>query len=152
MIRIRKANPGDEYIIQELVGKVLNDYDLKLNTLTIDKDITDVNKNYFSKNGWFAILEYDAKPVGTYGIYRIDDNVCELRKMYLLNEFQGKGLGKMMMEDAVEIARRLGYKKMILETNMVLYKAVQLYQKFGFIEYKPSHLSERCDFAMWKEL
>ena len=152
MAKIRKAHTGDENVIQELVGKVLNDYDLRLNTLTIDKDITNVYNHYFSKNGWFAVLEYNAKPVGTYGIYRIDDNVCELRKMYLLNECQGEGLGKMMMEDAIEVARKLGYKKMILETNKVLYKAVQLYQKFGFVEYKPSHLSERCDFAMWKVL
>ena len=152
MFKIRKANIGEEALILELVKKVLNDYGLTVNTLTTDKDITDIEKHYFSNNGWFAVLEYNEKLIGTYGIFRIEDNMCELRKMYLLSEYQGRGLGKMMMEDAVKIAKGLGYKKMMLETNKVLFKAMQLYQKFGFVEYKPSHLSERCDFAMWKEL
>ena len=152
MIKIRRANTGEENIILVLVKTVLNDYGLTVNTLTTDKDITDLEKYYFRNNGWFAVLECNEKPVGTYGIYGMKNNVCELRKMYLLKEYQGRGLGKMMMEDAMEVARGLGYKRMILETNKVMFKAMHLYQKFGFIEYKPSHLSDRCDFAMWKEL
>lgn len=152
MYKIRKANTEEQFIILELVGKVLADYDLAVNTKSTDKDITDLNQHYFDNNGWFAVLEQNEKIIGTYGIYRTDNNVCELRKMYLLKEYQGLGLGKIMLDDALEVAKKLGYNKMILETNKVLQKAMQLYKKYGFIEYHPSHLSDRCDFAMLKKL
>jgi putative acetyltransferase len=72
--------------------------------------------------------------------------------MYLLAEYQGQGLGRSMMEDALKRAVELGYKEMILETNTLLDKAIRLYRKYGFEEYAPGHLSDRCDLAMKKKL
>ena len=62
--------------------------------------------------------------------------------MYLLNNYQGQGLGKLMMEDAFKKARELGYLKIVLETNKLLDKAITLYGKYGFVQYNPSHLSD----------
>lgn len=145
---LRKAEKIEGYQLLELVNKVLGDYGLKIDPLETDKDLLDLDKFYFNKNGWFSVLEIDKNIIGSYGIYFIDVNTCELRKMYVLKEFQGKGYGKLLLEDSISKAKELGFKKIILETNRKLDKAVTLYLKYGFEEFKPDHLSERCDFAM----
>jgi putative acetyltransferase len=151
MVNLRKAKRGEESEIMNLVKSVLSDYGLKTDPVT-DQDISDLDQEYFYKNGWFSVLENSNKIIGTYGIYRIDKKICELRKMYLLPAYQGKGLGKFLLAEALKKAKELGYTEIILETNKVLDKAISLYGKNGFVEYKPAHLCDRCDFAMRKEL
>ena len=67
--------------------------------------------------------------------------------MYLQKAYRGKGLGKFLLEDALSRARQLGFKTMILETASVLKEAIALYKNYGFVEYQPDHMSERCDQA-----
>ena len=152
MYNLRKANAGEEARIFDLVKKVLSDYGLKVNPKETDQDLSDLNKFYFDNQGWFGVIEYAGEIIGSYGIFRVNEKICELRKMYLLPGYQGKGLGRIMMEDAIQQAKALGYAEIILETNTLLDKAIHLYKKYGFEEYKPSHLSDRCDYAMRKEI
>jgi putative acetyltransferase len=152
MCNLRKAKNGEEEKILDLVREVLSDYGLEVSPEETDKDLSDLNKFYFNNNGWFSVIDYGGEIIGSYGIYRVHDKVCELRKMYLLPEHHGKGLGRLMMEDAIQQAKALGYTEIVLETNTLLDKAIHLYRKFGFEEYHPSHLSDRCDLAMRKEI
>lgn len=152
MPELRKADNTDQHNIFLLVKTVLSDYGLKTDPERTDKDISDLDLYYFKNKGWFAVIEDKGKIIGSYGIYHIDDYTCELRKMYLLPGFQGQGLGKLMMQDAIHRAEKLGYNEMILETNKVLDKAIGLYKKYGFTEFVPEHLSSRCDLAMKKHI
>jgi len=72
---------------------------------------------------------------------------CELRKMYLHRDYRGKGLGRGLLEHALAEARRLGFKRVTLETASVLKEAIRLYESYGFKPYRPAHLSCRCDQA-----
>ncbi len=147
MYIIRKANKGEGCKIFDLVRIVLNDYGLT-HPLETCKDLSDLEKYYFNNNGWFAVINKDNETIGSYGIYKINNKTCELRKMYLLQDYQGQGLGKLMMENALKKAKDLGYDEIILETNSLLNKAIGLYKKFGFVEYYPNHLPDRCNLAM----
>jgi len=144
----RKARDVEENEIFNLVGIVLQEYGITTNAAETDKDLSDLNKYYFNRKGWFEVLEDEGKIIGCYGIYRINDSTCELRKMYLLPSYQGKGLGKLMMDAAIKKAKLLGYSEVILESNQLLKKALGLYKIYGFMEYKPDHFSDRCDLAM----
>jgi len=150
IFKIPKLDDQDK--ILALIEKILKEYDLSISPSETDKDLSDIHHYYFKNNGLFEILEENGALIGTYGLYAISKAVCELRKMYLLPSHQGKGLGKLIMDRAIQKAKELGYKTMILETNQKLDKAVGLYKKYGFIEYQPDHLSDRCDIAMKKEL
>ena len=145
----RKAETKDQEQIYSLVKEVLSTYGLKTDPEETDKDILDLKLYYFNNNGWFEIIEDEyEKIIGSYGIIKISDTLCELRKMYLKKGYQGKGLGKEMMERSIQKAKELSYKEIILETNKVLIKAIGLYKKFGFKEFTPEHLSDRCDQSM----
>ena len=150
-ITIRKARSGEEPKVLELVKEVLNSYGLELNQECEDLDITDISKYYFNNNGDFEIIEFQGKIIGTYGIYKIDENTCELRKMYLNKNFQGMGLGNIMIENSFKLAKILEYKRITLQTNSALYKAVKLYKKYGFEDFNEDVCS-RCDIAMMKDI
>ncbi len=152
MIHFRKANKSDEYKIKHLIKDILDAYEIYVNRSEIDEDLSDIEKYYFNNNGWFEILEDENQLLGSYGIYKIDNTTCELRKMYLSENLRGKGFGKQMMNKAIQKASELGYSTMILETNKQLDKAVGLYRKCGFEPYTPSHFIDCCDFAMKREI
>lgn len=148
---VRKARAGDEAEILNLVKEALEPYGLQLNPEGEDLDVTDIPKYYMENHGDFEVIEFMGTIIGSYGIYRIDSETCELRKMYLKKNFQGMGLGNIMLENSLKIATSLGYKRMTLQTNSLLYKAIKLYKKYGFEELK-EEVCERCDLAMFRDI
>lgn len=148
---IRKSRAGDELGVLNLVKEVLEPYGLELNPSGEDLDITNIPKYYMENHGDFEVIEFMGNIIGSYGIYRIDTETCELRKMYLKQNFQGMGLGNIMIENSFKIAKSLGYKRIILQTNSLLYKATKLYKKYGFEELK-EEVCKRCDLAMVRNI
>ena len=124
MITYRLAKNGDEKEVLKVIGEALSKYGLSLEPNGEDFDVSDIEKYYLNNSGWFEVVLDDNKIVGSVGVYHIDENECELRKMYLLEGYQGKGIGKKLMDDALNMGRELGYKVMTLQTNSLLHKAI----------------------------
>jgi putative acetyltransferase len=151
--RLRLANNKDCVKVTELVYGVLREYDLRPDPGATDVDLKDIEQSYFERGGAFYVLEEkDGAIIASYGLYPLDKAACELRKMYLHSSYRGKGLGKLLLEDALAKARQIGFKKMTLETASVLKEAISLYKSYGFVEYEPEHMSSRCDQAFMLEL
>ncbi len=152
-LRLRVGRKGDEAGIRALVFGVLADYELRPNPEHTDRDLQNIEETYINAGGAFYVLENEkGEIVGTLGLCRIDEQTCELRKMYLAQAYRGRGLGKKLMEKALAEARRLGFEKMILETASVLTEAIQLYRNYGFSPFESEHLSCRCDQAYYLAL
>lgn len=146
--RLRLANNKDCVKVTELVYSVLQEYNLRPDPGATDVDLKDIEQSYFERGGAFYVLEEkDGAIIAAYGLYPVDKGTCELRKMYMHRSYRGKGLGKLLLEDALSKAGQIGFKKMILETASVLKEAISLYKSYGFVEYEPEHLSIRCDQA-----
>jgi len=146
------ATNADTVAIRELVFSVLQEYSLSLDPQDTDRDLDDIEGNYHARNGHFVVVEDGGRIVACMGLFALDEYTCELRKMYTQPAVRGKGLGKQLMEHAVARARELGYSRMVLETATVLKEAISLYKKYGFREYRPAHLSCRCDQAFELDL
>ncbi len=142
----------DGKAVLALIEEILHSYGLEINPAEVDSDLLDIEANYFGNNGWFEVCEQDGRIIGSYGLYRLSNDTCELRKMYVHPASRGLGIGKSMMDRAIMKAGELLYKTIVLESNRRLDMARTLYEKYGFTEYHPPHLSQRCDFAMKKEL
>ena len=151
MITYRLAKNGDEKEVLKVIGDALSKYGLGLEPDGADFDVSDIEKYYLNNSGWFEVVLDDNKIIGSVGVYHISDDECELRKMYLLEDYQGKGIGKKLMDDALNMGRELGYKVMTLQTNSLLHKAIPLYEKSGF-KYNSSEVCSRCDISMEKRL
>ncbi|MHC4743783.1 MAG: GNAT family N-acetyltransferase [Planctomycetota bacterium] len=151
--KLRPADNRDCERVAALVFGVLREYNLKPDPDCTDADLKDIQNSYFDRGGAFYVLEdKSGSVIGAYGLYPAERTTCELRKMYLQKSFRGNGLGKLLLEDALANARRMGFVRMTLETASVLVEAIGLYRSYGFVEYKPEHLSARCDQAFVLEL
>jgi N-acetylglutamate synthase-like GNAT family acetyltransferase len=71
----------------------------------------------------------EEKMLGCCMLVREDDRSCRLRQMAVLNNLQGKGIGRALMHFAENIARDLGYKKIIMHARKT---ALGFYEKLGY--------------------
>lgn len=151
--RLRRATNADCEPVKTLVFTVLGEYGLKPDPGVTDADLDDIERSYFARGGTFCVLEdEDSSVVGAYGLYPVEGQTCELRKMYLRRTHRGRGLGKLLLEDALASARQLGFTTLTLETASVLKEAIALYKRYGFAPCPSDHLAARCDQAYALEL
>ena len=147
--RIREATNRDIPSIRNVVFSTLREFGLNPDEKGKDKDLNDIESSYLSGNGFFGVVEHleTQRIVGCFGLFPLNENICELRKMYLLKEIRGKGLGKIILDTAIDIAKEKNYKKIILETISALKTAIFLYKRYGFKEIKPKEINSRVDQA-----
>jgi putative acetyltransferase len=151
--RFRPATNADAESVRSLVFGALDEYRLAADPDETDRDLFDIEASYAARGGCFEVLVDEAdRIIGSYGLYPLREDTCELRKMYLDRSCRGHGLGKAIMKRALQQARSLGFRRVELETAAVLVEAIALYRSFGFRPFTPDHMSCRCDQAMFLEL
>lgn len=78
------------------------------------------------------IAERDGQIVGAIIVYQEDPNIAHLRTLILHSSVRGQGLGRKLMQVAIDFCREVGYQKIKLETFDELSAALHLYKTFGF--------------------
>lgn len=152
-LTLRRADNQDGENITRLVFEVLREHALTPAPEAADRDIHDIEAHYLARGGRFDVLQdKDGAIIGCVGLYPLDDERCELRKMYLKAEARGRGLGVKLLEHALTQARALGYTRMELETASVLERAVELYRRYGFKPLAREDIIPRCDQAWYLDL
>lgn len=151
---LRKATNADGEQVKNIVFTSLTEYGLVPQEFGKDICLSDLDQNYFNSKGYFfvAVDEQSQELIGTIGLYYINDDLAEIRKMYIRKEHRGCGLGRFMLEQMSKKAIELNYKKLILETISPLVEAIALYKNFGFREVVPSVVNDRVDQAFEYEL
>ena len=150
---IRDWEPRDRVTAAEVIGSVLSEYGLTWEPRGADRDVVDVEIFYQTVGGEFWVIEYQGKVVGTSAYYPVErsENAVEIRKMYLLPEVRGKGLGKYLLQQLEETIANRGFQHIWIETASALNEAIQLYESSG---YQPTTGVEtkRCDRVYVKRL
>jgi putative acetyltransferase len=151
-LSLRPATNADCDAVKRLVFGVLADYDLATDTGGTDADLDDIEGHYLARGGVFEVVEGPGGEVlGTIGLYPLDEEMVELRKMYFLPSLRGRGLGRRLLERMIAIAKQKGYRRIYLETASRLEEAVHLYESVGFRPFEEKH-TPRCDQAFVLEL
>lgn len=81
----------------------------------------------------FWIMLDGEEIIGTAALKRMDECRCELKSLYLYERFQGRGLGRKLLETVIEEAVCSGYREMYLDTLSTSARALILYEKAGFV-------------------
>lgn len=101
-----------------------------------DKDFLNLREHYLGNKGEFLVVETNGKIIGMGALQKVDETTGEIKRMRIEKEYQGKGLGKTMLEKLIQRAKELGYKRLTLDTSTNQIPAQRLYESFGFKEYK----------------
>lgn len=135
-IDIREIQIGDNAQIASVIREVFvsDDYP-KTGTAFADKQLDFMFETYDKPKAAYFVVEENGKIIGGAGVSQLDnskENICELQKMYFLQEARGKGIGFQMIQKCLEKAKDFGYEKCYLETLPEMMTAQHLYKKAGF--------------------
>jgi putative acetyltransferase len=158
VINIRTIKTGEVAIAKELIYRVA--HQLFHDTRSLEEsiafyesqgelnDMDNIHQSYFDNNGIFLVLTDNDQIIGTGAIRKIDDEICELKRLWLLYEYHGKGLGYHMMQELLSFSREKGYSRMRLETDREFQsRAFEFYKRLGFYEI-PRYSDNQDDIAM----
>ena len=93
-------------------------------------------KYILNKGGFIYFAQHKEKIVGTVALIKLDNGDFELSKMAVTEDAQGLGIGKLLIEHCISIAKKEKAQKLILYSNTILDTAIYLYRKYGFSEIK----------------
>lgn len=99
-----------------------------------DKELDDFESKYGMPDGRLYLLYLEGKAAGCIALRKIDDDNCELKRLYIKPVFRGKKLGKLLVERLICDAKEIGYKYMLLDTLPFLQTAIKMYKNLGFYE------------------
>lgn len=156
---IREIKKEDNEQIAAVIREVfISDNYPKTGTAFADKQLDFLFETYNKPKSIYFVVEESGKIIGGAGVSQLEnstENICELQKMYFLEEARGKGIGFKMITKCIEKATEFGYEKCYLETLPEMLNAQKLYKKVGF-EYLDKPLGNTghttCPVWMIKEL
>ena len=150
---IRDWQAADRVGAAELIHSVLSEYGLSWEPDGADRDVLQVEECYFQTGGEFWVIERQNQLVGTGAYYPIErgKNAVEIRKMYLLPQARGCGLGKYLLQQLEAAIIDRGFEQIWIETASVLAEAVKLYEVNGY-QRATGVETDRCDSVYLKLL
>jgi ribosomal protein S18 acetylase RimI-like enzyme len=140
MITLRAATPEDIPLLQELAQAIWHQVFTSIITpeqtdLMLSKmyDAVTIRREMANGTIW-KIARDGTTPIGYLSYSMITPEECKLHKIYLDPAHHGKGLGKILMQDALEYAHARQARLLSLRVNRANHKAIRAYHSFGFTE------------------
>ncbi len=158
MIEIRPIRPDETTVAKRLIYRValvvFNDTRPLEESIAYYeargelKDMDDIQRSYFDNGGVFLVITNDREIICTGAIRKLEAGICELKRLWLLTEYHGKGLGYRMTQELLRIAREMKYERIRLETDPIYQKpALEFYRRLGFYEI-PRYSARTDEIAM----
>ena len=135
---VQASTPAQIEQVRELFLEYANSLGFSLCFQSFDQELAGLPGDYAPPEGRLLLAEYEGKLAGCVALHKIDDEVCEMKRLYLRPAFRGKGLGRALAEEILRQARAIGYQRLRLDTvEPVMKDAVGMYRRLGFREIAP---------------
>jgi putative acetyltransferase len=133
LMLIRTGSDADAAAAATVVQRVLHEHGLPFDPRRLDADILAPDAHYTASGGaFFVAVDAADRVVGTAGLLCTGPASGEVRKMFLLPEARGQGVGRALLEAVLEAARSRGLERLTLTTRTRYDRAIRLYERAGF--------------------
>ena len=103
-----------------------------------EEELAALPGKYAMPNGRLLLAFLDDKLAGCIAMRQLDENICEMKRLFVRDGFRGQNIGVHLIEALIVAAREQGYVKMRLDTlPPKMAKAVSLYRSHGFYPIGP---------------
>ena len=142
-------------------GRLVSDCDIELS----EADLESVHETFraewpklFEPRGRLYLATLDGNPAGVGALKPINEQLGEVKRMYVRPAYRQTGIGRRLLEQLVDDARKMDYVAIRLETMSYMTEAQSLYRSLGFTYVEPFEAEgakmglDKCELFMLLEL
>jgi len=149
---LQAESPQQIAAVRELFLEYAQSLGFSLCFQGFDQELAALPGEYAPPAGRLMLATHDETAAGCVALHRLDDEHCEMKRLYVRPHFRGRGFGVHLAERIIADARQIGYKYLRLDTvEPVMRTAVAMYRRFGFHEIAP-YRPNPIEGALYMEL
>lgn len=130
---------GQEMIeeIKQLFLEYAQSLEIDLAFQNFEEEFNTLPGKYGPPDGALILALVNGKGAGCIALRKISEGICEMKRLYIRDDYRGLGIGKKLINMVIEEARKLNYSFIRLDTLPSMQKAQELYRLFGFYDIEP---------------
>jgi ribosomal protein S18 acetylase RimI-like enzyme len=124
--------PDDLKIARDLFEQYAQSLGFDLGFQDFAAELQNLPGEYAPPHGCILFAKQDERIVGCVALRNLEENVCEMKRLYVIPSARGQGMGRKLAETIIAQAKAMGYKHMRLDTVASMQAANRLYSSLGF--------------------
>lgn len=138
MTEIRRAAfPAEHAAVLSIFTEYVKSPSVSLDYQGYEAEFADLPGQYAPPSGALLLAWHADRPVGCVAMRKVDERICEMKRLYVRPAARGVDLGRRLAEAIVREARAAGYVEMRLDVLPEFEAARQIYRSMGFAEAEP---------------
>lgn len=138
MLVIKQASSEEHFNqVQELFNEYADHLGFDLDFQNFQEELNTLTEIYAPPEGCVLLAFYKERLAGCVGLRKFEDDVCEMKRLYVRPKYRAKNIGKILSKVIINKAKEIGYKYMRLDTLPFMKEAIGLYSNVGFKEIRP---------------
>jgi ribosomal protein S18 acetylase RimI-like enzyme len=117
---------------QDLLCEYWHSFGFDPSFQNFDREVAGLPGKYAPPRGRIALALVDNHPVGCIALRPVDEERGEAKRLYVRNQFRGRGIARALLKWLTSEARSAGYRELVCDTLPSMTEALTMYQSFGF--------------------
>lgn len=129
-MKLEKANSNDDEVLTAITKKSKAYWGYSEEQIKIWSELLTITPTYIETKSVYKLV-VDTKTVEYYSFFYEDEHTIKLDNLFILPDYIGKGLGRILLDDFLILVKRTNVNKIILDSEP---NAEMFYAKLGFIK------------------
>ena len=117
-----------------------------------DEELLQLKEMYSHPNGAIILSKNENIFTGCVAVRKKENDIAELKRMFIKPAYRKEGIGALLLQKALAIAKDLQYKKIRLDTLSTMTPAINLYKRYGFYEIEPYYYNPEKNAIFFEKI